>query len=85
MKKNYVTKKYDVAGETTVTISQTGEVASIHDFGIHASRQGIWFTGTSEMIEDEGQLNELAKQIASAWKASKSFRPKLVSTTGAEL
>jgi hypothetical protein len=83
--KKYVTKKYDVAGETTVSITQTGEVASIHDFGVHASRQGIWFTGTSEMIETQGQLDELAKQIATAWKHSKSLRPKLVSTSGAEL
>lgn len=85
MTKNFVRKQYDVAGQTTVTVSQQGEEPRMNDFSIHANRDGIWFTGVSEIIDKGAKLDELAKQIAAAWKASKALRPKLLSVEGTEL
>lgn len=81
----FTTKKYDVAGITTVTFTEEREKPGVNDFCVHATREGIWFSGISQSISNDIELSQLAKQIAEAWKTSKSLRPRLVSAEGTEL
>jgi hypothetical protein len=46
-------------------------------FRIIAGSRGVWFDGCSNILENQADLESLAKTISLAWKEHRALKPKL--------